>query len=275
MEGLLNKEGVWDLITGKKERPTTGPNSKAFLAWDSKRCIAHAQLILHVSEKYIGICESNDPKKIWDDLAMLFRARGQGAVAAMRRRFNTMIYDLDNSMKEWITEVETQAQQLEHIGHPMHTLDIYNTLIRNLPDSYLPLIVFLDGLPTDPDDPASLNIELVKKQLIDEEVRQLMAFGMEDAFYSSYRSPAPTSHAPHVKRCFNCGKEGHIKTDCDISPRELRECKEQYTRQGSRKPRTPCQPDDHVKVVTMCANCSDCDVVDIPDPVTGSDMALF
>jgi hypothetical protein len=169
MEGLLDKEGVWDIVIRKKEQPTTGPNSKAFLAWDSKRHVVCAQLILHVSAKYIGICESNDPKKIWDDLTTLFRARGQGAVAAMRRHFNTMIYQYEKSMKEWIAEVETQAQELEHIGHPMHFLDIYNTLIRNLPDEYRPLIIYLDGLPTNPDDPNCLTIPLVTKCLIDEQ----------------------------------------------------------------------------------------------------------
>jgi len=279
LKGYLDKIGCWEIVTGESERPMGSDNSSKVKAWLKLRRLAVSEITLHVSEKYIGLCESDDPKEIWDTLTELFRVRSQGAVAFSRRRFNTMEYTLEKSMKEWITEVETLARQLDRIGSPMHTLDIYNTLVRNLPSNYRPTVALLDSLPTDPADPNCLTIPIVIKRLLNEESRIQATFSDFDVQGNpeekGYHASVATLHA---KRCFNCGEEGHIKADCDVSPRQLRERKEQRVHPHSRNHRIPSRNDAHAKVAgtcTHCAHCSDESVRFASDHHTGSDIFLF
>lgn len=254
MEAYLEKQGIWDIVSGESPKPTASPSTKTFIAWDKKRRLARSELILYISEKYVGICQLQDPKQIWETLEQRFRSRGQGAMAAQRRAFNGMTYDHDKSMKEWITEVETKARHLETIGSPMHVLDIYNTLIRNLPESYQPLIVQFDGLPTDPEDPRCITIEHVAERLINEEARQSTYY--DEALYTSTRPSSPRATQKYVRGCYNCGEEGHVKANCNVSPRELRERKERKSPQGNHSARASRDSDQHAKVAHGCHHCS-------------------
>jgi len=193
------KIDVWRIVTGEELCPT----GKGAIAWKKRRDLTRAELLLNISEKCIVYCVA-DPKKTWDDLAVLFHARGQGAVA-LRRRFNTM-ENLDLKLKEWIAEVETLVRQLNDVGDPMHTLDIYNTLVRNIPASYRALVVYFDGLPTDPSDPNCITIQHVTERLINEEARQSRYHGRDETFYASSRQSNGKRRV-----CYNCSEEGHVK----------------------------------------------------------------
>ena len=66
-----------------------------------------------------------------------------------------MGYDPELSMQDWITKVEDLAHCLNDIKSPMIPIDIINTLIRDLPDPYTPLIVLVYTLLDNPDNAAN------------------------------------------------------------------------------------------------------------------------
>jgi len=218
MKAHLVKKDLWDIVSGDTPRPVGGAHHRTITAWQKKHDIAAAEILLHVSPKYITHCNESDVVGTWIKLKLLFRTEGCSSIAALRRQFNSMRYDGGMPMRDWVTKVEDLVRQLEDIGSPMIPIDIINTLIRDLPESYAPFIVLAYSWLDDPI--FTINHEVIQeiiKRLLNEEARQSEATridGMPSALLvRDHRKPGS---------CHNCGEIGHLKTDCELSPKEVR-----------------------------------------------------
>lgn len=186
--------------------------------WTRKRDVAAAELLLHVSEKYISHCDDENPAGTWTRFQLLFCAQGQTTIAALRREFHSMMKLGEESMREWITRVETLVYQLKELDSPLDDIDIINTLMRGIGDEYSPLIVHFESLLSDPNNPDSITIPYVIQRLISEEKR------LKVAVFDNMPVTANLSNAHSKARtriCFHCGEEGHIRNECTVTPRDL------------------------------------------------------
>src|SRR5260370_13164102 len=128
-----------------------------------------------------------------------------------------MWYDVDLPMWDWVTEVEDLACCLEDIKSPMIPINIINTLTHDLPDSYAPFIVFINSLLNDPNFVADFaTIQEVIKRLLNEEACQA------EANHHDFPQALLARHHKWSPICYNSGESGHLRFDCDISPREIR-----------------------------------------------------
>lgn len=218
MRAHLVLKDVWQVASGGETRPVGSPNNKVVRAWVRKRDIASAEILLHVSEKYTTHCDEEDPVATLERLRLLFRAQGQSTISSLRRQFHSMLKDPDDDMREWITKVKTLARQLRELESPLNDVDIINTLTRGLGDEFTPLIVLFDSLPADPNHPECITVDYVIQRLINEEVR-ITSTHTEAAFW--VRSPAVQSKTHNSRKCFFCGEDGHIRSECDVTPRQL------------------------------------------------------
>src|SRR5260370_2963261 len=118
---------------------------------------ATAKILLNVLTKYIGHCDNSDAPRTWNKLRMMFQSEGHSTVAALCHQFHSMSYEPHLSMCTWITNVEDLAHHLESANSPMIPIDIINTMICQLPDSYSPLIVHFDTMLQHPNTSSNLN----------------------------------------------------------------------------------------------------------------------
>jgi len=219
MRAYLVKQDVWGIVSGTDTRPTGSPNSAAVRKWTRKRDVAAAELLLHVSEKYISHCDDENPAGTWTRLQLLFCAQGQTTIAALRREFHSMMKQGEESMREWITRVDTLVYQLKELDSPLDDIDIINTLMRGIGNEYSPLIVQFETLLSNPDNPDSITIPYVIQRLISEEKRhKTTVFDDISARLSNVHLKNSTTR-PRI--CFHCGEEGHIRNECNVTPREL------------------------------------------------------
>ena len=177
---------------------------------------------------------------------MLFHTKGHSSAAALRCQFNSMQYDPDMSMRDWITKVEELACHLEDIKSPMIPIDIINTLTRDLPDSYTPFVVLINSLLDDLNYVADLaTVQEVIKCLLNKEARQAEAnhidIGPSALLTRNHKKPTA---------CYNCGESGHLRFDCDLSPWEVR-------MRCERKSHRPRQDGEEAKVAVHYAPESD------------------
>ena len=108
----------------------------------------------------------------------------------------------------------------------MIPIDIINTLTRDLPEAYAPLIVHFDTLLEDPSKASdTTTVQYVIKRLLNEENRQSEATGAP-----IFAKIAQSRKSGNI--CFNCGDPSHLKSDCDVSPREVRRCQERKSRKS-------------------------------------------
>ena len=167
-------------------------------------------------------CDDMDAVSTWNKPRLLFCTEGHGSVAALRRQFNSMQYEMGMPMRDWVTKVEDLARRLDDIHFPMIPIDIINTLTRNLPDPYSPFIVLVNSLLDDPNYSAnSSTVQEVIKRLLNEEAHQTKAT------YVDFPSAHIARDCRKPVTCYNCGESGHLRFDCELSPREVRIRREQ------------------------------------------------
>src|SRR5260370_41701468 len=107
---------------------------------------------------------------MWYKLRMMFQSEGHSTIAALCCQFHSMSYKSHLSMRTWITNVEDLAHRLESANSPMIPIDIINTMICQLPDSYSLLIVHFDTMLQDPNASSDPNtVQYVIMQLINKE----------------------------------------------------------------------------------------------------------
>ncbi len=137
MKAHLVRKELWGVILGDVPWPIGSTHHKIIAAWEKKHSIAAAKIIIHVSPKYITHCDDSDVIGTWNKLRMLFHTKGHSSAAALWHQFNSIWYDPDMSMQDWITKVEEWAWHLhlEDIKSPMIPINIINTLTHDLPDS--------------------------------------------------------------------------------------------------------------------------------------------
>src|SRR6266478_364676 len=157
MQALLVKQDLWSIVSGDTPRLTGSPMHKAVVGWQRKHDTAAAEILLNVSTKFIGHCDNSDAPGTWNKLRMMFQSKGHSTVAALCHQFHSMSYKPHLSMCTWITNVEDLAHCLESSNSPMIPIDIINTMICQLPDSYSLLIVHFDTMLQDPNASSDLN----------------------------------------------------------------------------------------------------------------------
>src|SRR5260370_10849636 len=87
----------------------------------------------------------------------------------------------------------------------------------DLPDSYAPFVVLVHSLLDDPNHAADhATIQEVIQCLLNEEAQQSEATHIDiphsALLIRDHRKPG---------LCYNCGEHGHLKIDCELSPKEI------------------------------------------------------
>ena len=173
MRAYLVKQDVWGIVSGAEAKPLRSSRSKPMKAWTQKRDIVAAEILLHVSKKYIAHCDDEDPAGTWEHLQILFHAQGQSTIATLHCEFHSVMKTGDESMHEWITQVETLVYQLKALNSPLDDIDVINSLTCGIGNDYAPLIMHFNSLLADPTtpDPNQNTVPYVIQQLIGEEMR--------------------------------------------------------------------------------------------------------
>ena len=109
MKAYLVRKELWGIVSGDIPWLAGSVHHKSIAAWEKKHSIAVAEIVLHVSPKFIMHCDDMDAVGTWNKLRLLFRTEGHGSVAALRRQFNSMQYEMGMLMRDWVTKVEDLA----------------------------------------------------------------------------------------------------------------------------------------------------------------------
>jgi gag-polypeptide of LTR copia-type len=140
----------------------------------------------------------------------------------MRCHFFSMVKQENQSMQAWIASIRHAAFELEAANFQIQDIDLIIALTQGLPESYLSLIVSLNGTPLD-----QLNIDTLIICLLNEEACQLgptthtitpipkVEFSDNVVSYVSSRATQkrPSFYDTSV-HYFNCCGYGHLAKSC-------------------------------------------------------------
>jgi hypothetical protein len=225
MEALLEEKELWDIVTGTKPVPTTGPNSKAMKAYVQQGKVTKAKIILHLDKSQLPHAHLHTAKEIWDNLTCIHRAHSFGTLLAMHQKFFYMVMDEEKSMEAWIASVWDIAHRLEAADFEVMDIDLIIALTWRLPDQYDLFIISLDTTPID-----QLSVDSIITCLLNEEFCQLCFHDTAALSHSQLRkktwsknskvkSIASEEQPPRSPHCYNCGGRGCLAHDCP-SPKQ-------------------------------------------------------
>ena len=117
MCAYLVKQDAWGIVSGAEAKPLRSSRSKPMKAWTQKRDIVAAEILLHVSKKYIAHCDDEDPAGTWEHLQILFHAQGQSTIATLHCEFHSVMKTGDESMrcrrKNWLVHELTKLRSYD------------------------------------------------------------------------------------------------------------------------------------------------------------------
>ncbi len=83
MKAYLVKKDLWGIISGDNPWPIGSSHHKTVVVWQQKHDTAAAEILLHVSPKYITHCDDSDVAGTWNKLKLLFHTHGHSSVATL------------------------------------------------------------------------------------------------------------------------------------------------------------------------------------------------
>ncbi|KRZ71003.1 Retrovirus-related Pol polyprotein from transposon TNT 1-94 [Trichinella papuae] len=215
MKVLLMRDGLWDLVSQPKPCPV--PED-----WSRKECKAIAAICLTVEDdQLIHLAQLETAREMWQTLQRLHERASIGSKLYLMRKLYGMRFT-HGTMQSHINGILEIVTQLRGLGKNIEDEDLVAIMLCSLPNSYSALVTALEGR-----DEADLTVEYVSGKLLDEYQRRtescLDQSSNEVALNttaSKARSQFRTSKATLTKsdnesrRCYYCGKKGHIKANC-------------------------------------------------------------
>lgn len=221
IQAILRKDNCLEAITG---RPTTVTDDAKWKQMDGD-AIANIHLTL-ADEVLSSIEEKTSAKEIWDHLVKLYQAKSLHSKIFLKRKLYSLRMEESSSVTEHINKLNTLFSQLKALDHKIEPNERAELLLQSLPDSYDQLIISL----TNNKLTEELIFDDIAAAVLEDESRRN---NKEDKTASSHQAEAlavmsgrsgergPSgshkrggSNAKSKKKCYHCGKKGHLKKDC-------------------------------------------------------------
>lgn len=222
MEHLMKAKGLWGMVT-ETDNVSEGANAQTRAEFEKRKEKAFSVLVLNVSTPQLYLITScKTPKEAWDTLKGHFERDTLANKLFLKKKYFRCEMKEGESITEHLKRMKELTDQLGAIGAVIEEEDQIVTLLGSLPSSYATIVTALE---TKFDN---LTLQFVQQALINEEQKRMSADGNYGGAASGGASAMSTqiggdmqSNSKTVRtdrsnswRCYNCGKEGHIKRDC-------------------------------------------------------------
>ena len=167
-----------------------------------------------------------DPQVLWKKLESMYEKKNaQGKVFLIRKIMNLKLSE-GRSVSQHLNDFEGLVTELAVAGMSMDNEMQACLLLGSLPDSWDTLVVSLSNSAPD----GVVTMDTVKKSMDNEELRRRnIASTSSQALVTENRSRSrgrghaqfrDRSKSREKRRCYHCGKEGHLKRNCYLLKQE-------------------------------------------------------
>ncbi|KAE8698977.1 Agamous-like MADS-box protein AGL9-like protein [Hibiscus syriacus] len=221
MKTILRKDGC---LVAINERPVDFTNDNKWIEMDKN---AMANFHLALADKVLSsIEEKKTANEIWDHLTKLYEATSLHNKIFLKRKLYTLRMLESTSVTEHLNTLNTLFSQLTSLRCTIGEQEHVELLLQSLPDSYDQLIINLTN-----NNVTSLVFNGVAAVVLQEENRRKNKEDRQVNFTSrsvyndereinrvwpssSHKHGRLKSRSKKNLKCYNCGKNGHLKKDC-------------------------------------------------------------
>ena len=224
----LMKDGLWRIVDGTEVEPANGDEAGDVYArnkYIARKEKALAIIVLSIDPSLLYLVgDPNDPAELWKLLSEQFQKKSWANKLSLRRKLYNLKLDDNEPVKDHIKAMTEIFQELSVIGDVIDEEDRVVHLLASLPQSFSMLVTALETSAEVP------KIELVTERLLHEERKLKEKVAEMEAVNKAYvgrhgnnsgnkfkhinNSENNETRSPSSYKCYECGKNGHIKRNC-------------------------------------------------------------
>ena len=201
---LLIRHGLWRIVKGEEVAPIDNP---AALNKFNERCDkALSTIVLAVSPSLLYLLgDPEDPVEVWKILENQFQAKTWANKLNLKCKLHNLKLEENQSVQDHLKTMTEIFDELNVIGYPVEEEDRVVQMLASLPESYGMIKTAFEASPEVP------KLAVLTERLINEErkIKEKRKPGRENSHDALFVG------ASNQKRCFYCGKSGHIKRFCE------------------------------------------------------------
>ncbi|KAK3042181.1 hypothetical protein RJ639_001301 [Escallonia herrerae] len=245
MEAYLQGQDLWDLVSGADSVvPDDIPeNAEARRKWKIKCGKALFALRTSISREYIDhVRDVDSPREVWGTLERLFTKKNTARLQLLENDLATLTQG-GMSISEYFLKVKNICSEISQLDmdEPISEARLRRYLIRGLRKEYMPFVTSVQGWAVQPSVEELENL-LSNQEALAKQISRKSIYEADGVLFSKWKlkekenskagvggdkysaksstSNADSSTTPQQKysskKCYRCGKIGHIKKYCRV-----------------------------------------------------------
>jgi len=198
---ILRRVDAWEVTCGEEKEPKAS-DTDALKAWKKKsnEGLTYIGLTVEPSQyTYIRSCKTGP--EAYMALSDVYQKTSRANQMQLIRRFFRYEHQQGTPMEDYVNTITSLAMQLRAIGVELKDDSIIDVLVISLPEDYEALATSLST------QTGTLTLANVTSAILDEQMRQKGPIFNEDPNQVALS-------ARESRKCFSCGKVGHIAKNC-------------------------------------------------------------
>ena len=197
MRLLLILKGVWDAVTGDTIDEKLDRKAMAYIG-------------LSVASHHMSMLAGcRTAKEAWQKLEAIYQAKSGARKRQLRKELSQLTMGIGEPVSKFVARAREIQNQLLAAGHEMGDQEVAWAILAGLPATYESIVTVLET-STDKD----LTLDDMLPKLMSFEQRMLEKPHSAGKLYAEALMAKKWSNLPETRKCFKCGKRGHIAKNC-------------------------------------------------------------
>lgn len=196
----------------EKENPVEGTTK-------ARKC--KSIIVQSIADSHLEIIKDLDtPREIIQKLKSTYLSTGIASQLLARKKILTLKYNEKSTLSDFFLDFDKLARQLREAGAQPSRDELICYLLLAMPKAYENVVTAIETINSD-----TINMEFVRRRLLDEETKKkgLVESESIEVFQARKEKHSPAyrpleknskDKKPFPFECYNCGKKGHMKSEC-------------------------------------------------------------
>lgn len=230
MKIILECDAVYDVVSGISIKPEANVEGyvEKLATWTKANSKAKKLLVLSLDTKpllRVALCET--AKDIWDKLHQIYDSQSAENIDLLRHEFHNIEWEWSGGMQGHLAKFDKVQMKMSMLNKPIDEADLCARLLQTLPKEFDHIYVTWHDLPLEDKtwqklQKRCLNYELRIQGRDETNVAAAMFSKSKGSTSAQQRgknkidseTKGQHSSKQDAKKCFYCGKKGHISKDC-------------------------------------------------------------
>ena len=202
-KAFLIIEGVWAVVDPDNNNADTRAKAK-----ENEKALGH--ILLRLEDYLLSTAsEYSSARDLWNYLARSFKGKNKATRGVLRQTLLTLAKQADEPISKYVERARATWADLKNTGDGMEESDLCFTIMQGLPKQYGTIVTYLNAQADE------LTLDVLLPQLMQVEQQFAVDLAQEVKRTKGMALAAKAHvHQENKRRCFQCGKIGHIRMYC-------------------------------------------------------------